>query len=64
MPNKITNSKAEAGRARKAEQESLKKAQEDLKREAALSKDWEKGADLRGQAKRDEAGKQTVGDTC
>lgn len=58
MPaKKGTNSKAEAGRARKAEQAAQKAEKASKEREAQESKEWQKGADLRGQARADAAGR-------
>jgi len=51
MPKNLTNSKAEAGRARKAEQESLKKQKEAATKEAEIEKEWSKGANQKGASR-------------
>lgn len=55
---KSTNSKADAGRARKAEQEAKKKAEEQAKLDAQAAKEWEKGANLRKASREDEAARK------
>ena len=58
MPGKKpTNSKAEAGRARKAEQAALKAEQEAKKAEEREAQEWQKGSNVRGQARSEAAGK-------
>lgn len=56
MPARNTNSKKEAGRARKQEQADLKAAKEAAIREEALAKDWQQGANLKGAARAEASG--------
>mmetsp|Transcript_16966 Transcript_16966/g.25671 ORF Transcript_16966/g.25671 Transcript_16966/m.25671 type:complete len:242 (-) Transcript_16966:314-1039(-) len=51
MPARNTNSKKDAGRARKQEQIDLKEAKEAAIREEALAKDWQQGANMKGAAR-------------
>jgi hypothetical protein len=57
MPPKRVSSKAEAGRARKEEAAGQKVAKAAAAREVEVGKDWQRGANEKGQARSDDAGK-------
>lgn len=55
-----TNSKAAAGRERQKEQETKKKAEEDRRKQEVEDKEWQKGSNIKGQSRADEAGTLTL----
>ena len=55
MPPKKQNSKQVAGNARKADQQAVKSQQQIQQEEALTAKEWQQGADQRGQSRSDAA---------
>ena len=51
-----TNKKAAAGRERQKEQAAKKKSEEDRRKQEIEDKEWEKGSNIKGQARAEEAG--------